>query len=217
MTLTRLTYYPAGVAARIMACSIMLLFLCSTTAHSETTLQSNKQQPPSHTKRDALPRLSTNINLLYLAALAPNVGAEYYFPDSHWSVSAGFTMPWWRRKSKHQFYQIRQYLAEGRYWLKNTARGHFVGCNVHGGIYDLENRKTGYYGEFVGTSLTYGYVHRLNRKLALEFTLGAGYIFTNYKKYVPIDNCYVYQSTHNTHYWGVTKAGISLVWNILYK
>lgn len=214
---TRLKYYSDSVAARIIACSIMLLFLAATTVRSEVTLQSNKQQSASGTNHEAQPRLSAATNLLYLAALAPNVAAEYYFPNSHWSVSAGFTMPWWKRKSKHQFYQIRQYLAEGRYWLKETARGHFVGCNVHAGLYDLENRKTGYYGEFVGTSLTYGYVHRLNRRLALEFTLGAGYIFTNYEKYVPTDDCYVYQSTHRTHYWGVTKAGVSLVWNILYK
>lgn len=163
--------------------------------------------------------LTLGTNLLYWAALAPNASVEYYFPDSQWSVAGSFTMPWWKRKSKHQYYQIRQYLAEGRYWVKNNASegGHFVGLNIHGGLYDLENKKTGYYGEFFGTSLTYGYRLKLNKKLSLEFTIGGGYIFTNYDKYLPEDNCYVYQSTHKTHYWGVTKAGVTLVWNILYK
>lgn len=161
--------------------------------------------------------LNVGTNLLYWAALAPNVSVEYYFPKSHWSILGSFTMPWWKRKSKHQYYQIRQYLAEGRYWLNNNASegGHFLGANIHGGIYDLENRKTGYYGEFIGTSLTYGYKFSLNKKLALEFTVGGGYIFTDYDKYLPIGNCYLYQSSHKTHYWGVTKVGISLVWNIL--
>lgn len=161
--------------------------------------------------------LNVGTNLLYWAALAPNVSAEYYFPKSHWSILGSFTMPWWKRKSKHQYYQIRQYLAEGRYWLNNNASegGHFLGANIHGGIYDLENKKTGYYGEFIGTSLTYGYKFSLNKKLALEFTVGGGYIFTDYDKYLPIGNCYVCQSSHKTHYWGVTKVGISLVWNIL--
>lgn len=161
--------------------------------------------------------LNVGTNLLYWAALAPNVSVEYYFPKSHWSILGSFTMPWWKRKSKHQYYQIRQYLAEGRYWLNNNASegGHFLGANIHGGIYDLENRKTGYYGEFIGTSLTYGYKFSLNKKLALEFTVGGGYIFTDYDNYLPIGNCYVYQSSHKTHYWGVTKVGISLVWNIL--
>lgn len=219
MNLTRLKYYSASVAARVMACTLMLLFLAATTVRSETTLQSGKRQTEPDTKYEARPRLSASANLLYLAALAPNVAAEYYFPNNRWSVSASFTMPWWRRKSKHQFYQIRQYLAEARYWLQGTDshRAHFLGCNVHAGIYDLENKKTGYYGEFAGTSLTYGYKHRLNKRMALELTIGAGYIFTDYEKYVPKDGCYVYQSTHRTHYWGVTKAGVSLVWNILYK
>ena len=39
----------------------------------------------------------------------------------------------------------------------------------------------------------------------------------NYDKYLPVDNRYLYQSTHKTHYWGVTKAGITLIWNILYQ
>lgn len=216
---TRLKYYSASVATRIKVCTLMLLFLAATTVRSEIAPQNSNRQPTPDTKHEARPRLSAATNLLYLAALAPNVAAEYYFPNIHWSVSASFTMPWWRRKSKHQFYQIRQYLAEGRYWLRSTAahRAHFLGGNVHAGIYDLENKKTGYYGEFAGASLVYGYKHRLNQRMALEFTLGAGYIFTNYEKYVPRDDCYVYQSTHRTHYFGVTKAGVSLVWNILYK
>ena len=186
---------------------MMLLNLVVNTAFSEVPLHKKKHSP----------RLSVGSNLLYLAALAPNVAAEYYFPNSHWSVSATFTMPWWKRESRHQFYQIRQCLAEGRYWLDKTlsTKGHFLGYNIHGGIYDLENKKTGYYGDFIGTGLTYGYKFNLSKKLALELTAGGGYIFTKYEKYVPMNNCYMYQSTNKTHYWGITKAGVSLVWNIL--
>lgn len=107
----------------------------------------------------------------------------------------------------------RPILAEQQGCRKET----FLGANIHGGIYDLENKKTGYYGEFIGTSLTYGYSLNLNGKMSLEFTIGGGYIFTNYDKYLPVDNRYVYQSRHKTHYWGVTKAGITLIWNILYQ
>lgn len=192
-------------------CFIMLLAFTTIVACAENAGQN---KPVTESK----PRvLSVGTNFLYWAALAPNVSAEYYFPKSHWSILGSFTMPWWKRKSKHQYYQIRQYLAEGRYWLNNNASegGHFLGANIHGGIYDLENRKTGYYGEFIGTSLTYGYKFSLNKKLALEFTVGGGYIFTDYDKYLPVGNCYVYQSSHKTHYWGVTKVGISLIWNIL--
>ena len=194
-------------------CVMMLFVLAVRVAYSENVGQETK------TINNMPAYLTIGTNLLYWAALAPNVTAEYYFPDSHWSISGTFTMPWWKRKSKHQYYQIRQYLVEGRYWLnsKPAGRKHFLGANIHGGIYDLENKKTGYYGEFIGTSLTYGYSLNLNGKMSLEFTIGGGYIFTNYDKYLPVDNRYVYQSRHKTHYWGVTKAGITLIWNILYQ
>lgn len=200
-------------------CMMFFLLMVVTSAFSQT--MERKEETPQlrngYSEAARTPRLSIGTNLLYLAALAPNVTAEYYFPDSHWSVSAAFTMPWWKKESKNRFYQIRQYLAEGRYWMGDSpVKGHFLGYNIHGGLYDLENKRTGYYGEFVGTSLTYGYKFRLNKNLALELSVGGGYIYTNYDKYLPIDGCYMYQSTHNTHYWGVTKAGISLIWNILY-
>lgn len=220
-----------GITVKRFLCTITLLAFVSTATFSEIREQKEEgvqaTQPNkgydtdrSSTKYHRPARLSIGTNLLYLAALAPNVSAEYYFPKNEWSLLATFTMPWWKRESKHQFYQIRQYLVEGRYWFPNASfsKGqHFGGFNIHGGIYDLENKKTGYYGEFLGASLTYGYRLRLNEKMALEFTVAGGYIFTNYDKYTPMDNCYVYLSSNKTHYWGVTKAGVSLVWNIFYQ
>lgn len=212
MGITKQSYKLESRKVKRFLCTMIFFVFVSTAAYSENIEQETE------TTNNMPTSLTIGTNLLYWAALAPNVAAEYYFPDSHWSISGTFTMPWWKRKSKHQYYQIRQYLAEGRYWLNNKSvdGGHFVGANIHGGLYDLENKKTGYYGEFFGTSLTYGYRFSLNRKLSLEFTVGGGYIFTNYDKYLPINNRYVYQSTHKTHYWGLTKAGITLVWNILY-
>lgn len=205
--------YLGNRKVKIFMCLMIFLVFAVKEAYSENVIQKTE------TTNNMPASLTLGTNLLYWAALAPNASVEYYFPDSQWSISGSFTMPWWKRKSKHQYYQIRQYLAEGRYWVNKNASegGHFVGMNIHGGLYDLENKKTGYYGEFIGTSLTYGYRLKLNRKLSLEFTIGGGYIYTNYDKYLPEDNCYVYQSTHKTHYWGVTKAGVTLVWNILYK
>lgn len=193
-------------------CLLLFSVFAVTMAYSENVEQDTVK------KSNNPVRLAVGTNLLYLAALAPNASVEYYFPHSQWSVTGTFTMPWWKRKSQHQYYQIRQYLAEGRYWFhaSNHAKRHFVGINVHGGLYDLENKKTGYYGEFVGTSLTYGYRIDLNKKMALELSIGGGYIFTKYDKYLPKYNGYAIQSSHITHYWGVTKASISLVWNIMY-
>ena len=45
-------------------------------------------------------------------------------------------------------------------------------------------------------------------------SLGFGYMTGTYYTYKPIDNCYVWQSTKTRHYFGPTKAEVSLVWLI---
>lgn len=82
-------------------CVMMLFVFAARVAYSENVGQETK------TINNMPAYLTIGTNLLYWAALAPNVTAEYYFPDSHWSISGTFTMPWWKRKSKHQYYQIR--------------------------------------------------------------------------------------------------------------
>lgn len=60
--------------------------------------------------------------------------------------------------------------------------------------------------------LSYGYSLPLRRRLNMDFTIGIGYLTGTYMEYIPIDACYVWQATKNRHWWGPTKAEISLVW-----
>ena len=46
----------------------------------------------------------------------------------------------------------------------------------------------------------------------MDFTVGIGYLGGEYKEYLPIDNCYVWQATKHRHWFGPTKAEVSLVW-----
>ncbi|MEG1522770.1 MAG: DUF3575 domain-containing protein [Bacteroidales bacterium] len=170
-------------------------------------------------KEEGLPLINLSTNLLYWGLLAPNIGIELCAPQNHWSINAEFVQPWWKKSSKHKYYQIRQFSGEGRYWLKGDGdyRGHFFGVYGNGGIYDLENGGTGYKGNFWGAGLTYGYVLKLKPRFRIEFSLGVGYLSTKYEQYEPIDNCYVYEKTVRKGYVGPTKAKVGLVWTIVQR
>lgn len=76
---------------------------------------------------------------------------------------------------------------EGRCWLGNRQKrdrltGHFIGLYAEGGIYDFQLRGDGYQGKYYGAAgVTYGYARQLARHFSLEFSLGIGYLTTEYK------------------------------------
>ena len=71
-----------------------------------------------------------------------------------------------------------------------------------------------YYG---AAGFTYGYSTSVSRHLALEFSLGIGYLTTEYQKYTPYEGSLVWMSSGNYTFIGPTKAKISLVWVITKK
>lgn len=166
------------------------------------------------------PLWSLKTNLLYWAALQPNIEVEFYF-GNHWSLNFEYQIAWWKNSSKHQYYQYTQCGPEGRYWFKGDGnfRGHYVGLHVGFGIYDLSWGNgpdyQGYQGEFaIALGLSYGYVWKLGKILHLEAGLGFGYVMTEYRRYRYIDQCYVYQGTERMQFLGPTKARLALQWRI---
>ena len=51
-----------------------------------------------------------------------------------------------------------------------------------------------------------------SKRLNLDFSLGLGWIGGQYHEYLPMDDCYVWQSTSRFDYFGPTRLEISLVW-----
>lgn len=62
--------------------------------------------------------------------------------------------------------------------------------------------------------LEYGYSLPVTRRLNLDFVISVGYWGGEYHKYAPIGDCYVWKETRQRHWFGPTKAEISLVWLI---
>ncbi|MBD5345769.1 MAG: DUF3575 domain-containing protein [Bacteroides sp.] len=170
--------------------------------------------------------LNLKTNMLYDAALLPNVGAELYV-GKQWSVTANWMYGWWSKNSSHRYWRAYGGDIGTRWWFGRKAgtkplTGHHIG--VYAGIvtYDFEFGGRGYMGGKPGGTLwercnrtagiEYGYSLPVSRRINIDFSIGIGYFGGTYFEYLPVDNHYVWQSTRKLTWIGPTKAEISLVW-----
>ena len=84
--------------------------------------------------------------------------------------------------------------------------------------YDFEFGNKGYQcndlSKTIGIGVSYGYCMPLNKTFSLDFTIGIGYLHTNYTEYIPHSDKYVRTGEKSKTWIGPTKAEVSLVWNI---
>lgn len=158
-------------------------------------------------------------NLLYDATLTPNAGVEVYVQNG-WSIGGNWMYAWWSNKDKQYCWHncggelvFRRYL--GWEFQRNPLTGHHFELYTQLLTYDVEMGTKGYLSRIsYGTGIGYGYSFRINRQMNLDTAIGIGYLGGEYEKYTPTDPCYEWLSTHQRHYFGVTKLEVSLVWLI---
>lgn len=159
-------------------------------------------------------------NMLYDLAFMPNIGVELYL-GKNWSVAANWIYAWWKNGYKNRFWRIYGGDIAVRKWLGKAAEekpltGHHLGLYAQMLTYDFELGGRGYISDrwnYVG-GVEYGYSLPIVKRLNFDFVIGIGYMGGRYKKYVPIDNHYVWQKTKEGRWFGPTKAEVSLVWLI---
>lgn len=187
--------------------------------HKEKQKKGNKEKVVEKNEREDETVLALKNNLLYDLALAPNVEIEFPI-GRRWSVNAEYKSPWWSMSSKEICYQLISGGLESRFWLgdrqvRARLTGHFIGIYAEGGIYDFQFKGDGYQGKYYGAAgLSYGYSRQVSRHLAFEFSLGIGYLTTEYQKYTPYEESLIWMSSGKYNYIGPTKAKVSLVWLI---
>ncbi len=160
-------------------------------------------------------------NMLYDVAAVPNIGIEAGI-GRDWSVGVNWMHAWWSRSSAHRYWRIYGGDVELRRWLHHrnnrstTHSGYYLG--LYGQIlsYDIEFGGRGRQSDGLswGVGLSYGYSLPLSRYFNLDFAIGLGYLGGKYKRYEPVDDCYVWQKTDKLNWFGPTKAEVSLVWII---
>lgn len=164
--------------------------------------------------------IAVKTNLLYDAALIPNIGIEVYL-GRRWTASADWFYTWLSFDNRHYYWQgYGGYLTLRKYFGKASHNdlfiGHHIGVYGLGMTYDVEWGGRGYQGARFGFGggVEYGYSTKIGKRLSLDFSLGVGFQDGEYKEYLPMDGHYVWQSTHKRHWWGPTKAEVTLKWQI---
>ncbi len=176
------------------------------------------------------PYISFKTNLLFDAVSLIN--AEIEVPlAKRWSIAGEVIFPWWSNTDKQRAIQTISGNVELRYWVKpnykkrehlkgkhNPLSGWFVGVYGGGGYYDFENNAKGYQGEYFTVGISAGYVQSLTRSLSMEYSLGVGYMQTDYRHYkAEYSNIYdtwhlLRQHNGNYSWFGPTRLKVSLIW-----
>ena len=134
-------------------------------------------------------------NLLYDAALSPNLGVEIQTAP-RWSLDISGNINAWTvngHKWKHWLAQ-----PEMRFWFCEAFTGHFVALHALGGQYNIGNIDNGikflgtdfsrlgdrrYQGWFAGAGIAYGYSWILSKHWNLEAEIGIGWAYSRYDTY----------------------------------
>jgi hypothetical protein len=175
------------------------------------------------------PLFAIKTNLLFDVATALN--AEIEIPiGNRWSALGEVIFPWWLWEKRQNCFQLFSVNLEGRYWFGDRSdrpalTGWFAGFYAGGGYYDLEWDKKGYQGEFyIAAGLSGGYAHTLgkNSNFRMEYSIGLGYLNTQYRKYNAVygidDQWHLIRQHSGNYTWvGPTRLKVSLVWMLNYK
>lgn len=176
------------------------------------------------------PLFAIKTNLLYDAISALNIEIEVPF-GNRWSVSAEWLFPWWKSNSADWTMQMFSGHGAVKYWFGDRSKydvltGWSLGVYGGAGKYDLQFfNKNGEQANFFDIGVQVGYAHKIGKVLRLEYSLGVGYMQSDFKKYNKVrDTKYgdikVFRypwETKRRNWIGPTSAKISLVWLLNYK
>ena len=151
-------------------------------------------------------------NLLRWATLTPDLGVEWRI-NRNWGILVNGSWTSWSWDDKNRRYALWEVSPEVRWYLGKEKRG-YLGAMYKAGSFNYKFSETGRQGDLMGGGLTGGYRLKLNRSFDLDFTLGVGCLHADYEKYTVTDGVRVKQGEGCKNYWGVTNAGITLVWKL---
>jgi hypothetical protein len=192
------------------------------TLYIDRNIKQTMSEPETHVKK---PLFALKTNLLFDALTALNVELEVPI-GQRFSVAGEWIFPFWEFDPKHVL-QTKTGILEARWWPgkrieKPKLTGWFVGLYGGGGSFDFGWGDTGYQSmDYRMAGLSGGYAHTINRSgtLRMEYSLGVGYMHTDYSKYKPMlgieGDWHLIRQKDGINRWvGPTRAKVSLVWMI---
>lgn len=124
-------------------------------------------------------------NLLTDALLIPTLGAEYALNDRNTISLTATYMPFAVGDKKWKNWSLQ---PEFRFWRDEPYAGWFVGVNVIGGAFNINNVHVGglygkqRQGKMFGAGVSAGYQFVLSDYWSLELTLGVDALYCNYER-----------------------------------
>lgn len=172
--------------------------------------QKKKQQPKKQKKEKRYIALKSNVP--FQALSIHNLAVEV---QVHKQITVDFPVMWSISDIERE-HAVRgiAFQPEGRWWLKKAGTGHFFGVHAHAAWFNLkweDNRYQTGKRPLLGAGISYGYKLPLSAHWGAEFNIGAGYANMKYDTFYNIENG-AQLDTRIRHYWGITRAGISLVY-----
>ena len=194
--------------------------------HNQPTLTAQQTKAINTSGSDKHLWMDIRTNMLFDIAAVPNLGAEFYL-GKNFSILADWMYGWWSSNHRHRYWQIYGGGLGARWYFGRKAdakplTGHHLGVYGSALIFDFEWGSTGYMGGkpggtlwdrcLVNSGIEYGYSLPIGSHLNIDFSIGLGYLGGNYIKYFTFDNDYYREKEYKMHFFGPTKAEISLVW-----
>ncbi len=156
--------------------------------------------------------LSLRTNLLRLATLTPDIGAEWRISDG-WGLLVDGSYTSWSWNGKQKRYALWEVAPQVRRYLGSGKRG-YVGAMFKTGSFNYKQSRFGRQGDIIGGGIVGGCKLSLGKSLALDFSLGLGCLRADYEKYEVIGGVRVYRGDGDRIWWGPTSAGVTLVWTV---
>lgn len=151
-------------------------------------------------------------NLPRWATLTPDLGVEWRVNHS-FGISVNGSWTSWSWNDKARRYALWEVMPELRYYIGKEKRG-YLGAIFKAGQFNYKFAATGKQGDLMGGGLTGGYQIGLSSALALDLSVGVGYVHADYDRYTITNGVRVKRGNGSKNYWGVNHLGVSLVWNV---
>ena len=167
--------------------------------------------------------MAVKTNLLFDAALAPNVEVEFTLDKKQrWSLMAEYWTPWYVWHHNSRAYEIQTWGLELRRWngkcreRKPALTGTFWGAYAAFARYDLEWNSSGDQGEAYSVGITYGRSWPIHRHWNFELSASIGAFYGPRRHYEGEfnDTHLIWKYNGTVFYAGPTKLKASLVWLI---
>lgn len=198
--------------------------------HPQTTPQAGVQprQPQPAPRGDAAasrlmetPVFALKTNILYDMTTTINLAGELRLGRKTTFELPLSLNPWTFNKAENTKFKFFLIQPELRLWTCEAFNGSFFGLHGHWAYFNVGHLPNPpfsptmnayrFEGQLAGAGLSYGYQWILSPRWGLEAEIGAGYARLWYGKY-PCQSCGKQLTRESKNYWGVTRAGVSLMY-----